>query len=60
MSRTVCKTCGSEIELRQHNADAPKRWIHVPSNDYRCLVFAEPYMPFGVPVVFVVTEEADQ
>lgn len=60
MSRPVCKTCGSEIELRQHNVDGPKRWIHVPSRDYRCLVFAEPYMSFGVPVEFPATEEADR
>lgn len=41
--RFVCKYCGSTVELRpQYDVDAPKRWIHVPSLDYRCLLFAEP------------------
>lgn len=51
--RFVCKYCGSEVENRpQYDADAPKRWIHIPSLDYRCLLFAEPFSPFGSPVSF--------
>lgn len=47
--RFVCKYCGSEVEHRsQYNT--PSRWVHVPSLDYRCLLFAEPFAPFGSPV----------
>lgn len=49
--RHVCRYCGNTVELRpQYDADAPKRWVHLSSLDYRCLLFADPYAPFGVPV----------
>lgn len=38
-----CKYCGRPVELRpRYDADAPKRWVHVPSLDYRCMLYAEP------------------
>lgn len=57
--RFICKFCGSDVELRGTCTEhaPPKRWIHVPSLDYRCLIFAEPYGPFGSPVSFPSSQE---
>lgn len=46
--RFVCKYCGSGVEHRpRFGADSPRRWVHVPSLDCRCLLFAEPFALLG-------------
>lgn len=47
MSRTVCKNCGSTVEQGPYG-----RWLHAGTREPRCLVYAEPFAPFGTPIEF--------
>ncbi|GAB4977433.1 hypothetical protein MAHJHV57_46270 [Mycobacterium avium subsp. hominissuis] len=41
--RDQCRYCGDEIVLLpDYDADAPWRWTHAETKDYRCMTFAAP------------------